>query len=214
MVGNKFGRLVVLRCAGKSKNNSLLYECRCDCGNIVIKRGSHLRRQEVKSCGCLRKDESYRKTLKLKLQRHGHSRSPTYASWSAMKYRCLNSNHIAYAQYGGRGIKVCQRWLLFDNFLADMGMRPQGKTLDRINVDGDYCAENCRWAYPKQQSRNRKNNRLLTFNSQRRTLTEWSEITGIKKTTIRERLNRGWIVERALCQSTKGGDANVQASMG
>lgn len=213
MVSSKFGYLTVLRFVSKSKNKSLLYECRCDCGNIVIKRGSHLRRHEVKSCGCYRKSETYINSLKLKLRKHGLSKSPTYASWVAMKYRCLNSNHVAYARYGGRGIKVCQHWLIFENFLADMGKRPAGATLDRINVDGNYCVENCRWASRKQQSRNRGNNHLLAFGGQRRTLAEWSEITGIKKTTIRERLNRGWEVKRTLCQSPKGGDADVQTSM-
>jgi len=211
MINNKFGRLTVLKFAGKSKGN-LLYECRCDCGNIVIKRGSHLRRHEVKSCGCFRKDKAYENIGRPKT--HGQSKTPTYRSWTAMKFRCLNSNHIAYPQYGGRGITVCQRWLRFENFLADMGERPVDMTLDRINVDGDYCAENCRWAYPKDQSRNRRNNHLLTFNGQRRTITEWSEISGIKKTTIRERLNRGWTTKQALCHSMKGGDVNVQTSMG
>jgi hypothetical protein len=213
MIGSKFSHLTVLNFAGKSKNKSLLYECRCDCGNIVIKRGSHLRRHEVKSCGCYRKDETFINNLKLKLIKHGLSKSSTYASWVAMKSRCLNPNHVHYAKYGGRGIGVCQRWLIFENFLADMGIRPEGMTLDRIKVDGDYCPENCRWANPKQQSRNRNNNHFLTLNGQRCTLSEWSDITGIKKTTIRERLNRGWEVKRALCQSTKGGDADVQASM-
>lgn len=121
-----------------------------------------------------------------------------------MKDRCLRREHIHYKKYGGRGITVCERWMKFENFLADMGERPAGKTLDRINNDKGYCPENCRWATPKEQSRNTHKNHNLTFNGQTKTITEWAELTGLLKTTIKERLRRGWTIEEVLTVSPKG----------
>jgi hypothetical protein len=152
----RFGRLLVLRRVENNRRGKVCWLCRCDCGKEKEVRAQHLRSVQ-QSCGCQRGG-------KLK---HGHvvyingkqHPSPTYHSWMAMKQRCLNPNQLGYPDYGGRGITVCDRWQGehgFENFLADMGKRPKGKTLDRFpNNDGNYEPGNCRWATPKQQANNR-----------------------------------------------------------
>jgi hypothetical protein len=126
-------------------------------------------------------------------------RNPTYLVWRTMKDRCLNSKSKNFARYGGRGIKVCRRWMTFANFLADMGPRPPGATLDRYpNNNGDYEPGNCRWATRKENSRNRSDNRLLTFNGQTRTLAEWVETSGLSLATLQGRLRMGWTDEQIL----------------
>ena len=158
MSGKRFGRLTVISQRG-SKNSAVCWDCICDCGAIVNVRGSDLRREYTKSCGCMNVEltkERNRSSKKI----HGHSaegkQSRTYASWHAMKLRCQNKNHDSYKNYGGRGIEVCERWEDFKNFLSDMGERPEGKTLDRIDGNDNYRPDNCRWATPLEQSRNRR----------------------------------------------------------
>lgn len=131
--------------------------------------------------------------------RHGMSGTLIHHRWLEMKKRCLSPSNHAYGNYGGRGIKVCERWLCFENFLADMGLPPKGKSLDRINNDGDYCPENCRWTDSRTQCRNKRNNLILSDGETNATLTEWAEKTGISSHTIRTRIFRdGWEVKRAL----------------
>lgn len=130
---------------------------------------------------------------------HGQSYTKTYVSWRQMWMRCSNPNVKQYQWYGARGIKVCDRWKDFKNFYADMGNRPEGLTLDRIDNDGDYEPSNCRWATQQEQQRNRRDNVWLTLNGQTLTLTEWGRQLGISKVTLCARLTRyGWSVERAL----------------
>jgi hypothetical protein len=119
--------------------------------------------------------------------------TPTYAVWCSMRRRCT----IAEPRYGARGVRVCERWSVFENFLADMGPRPEGTSLDRIDVDGDYEPSNCRWATDFQQQRNRSNNRRIVVGAISHCLSEWAEITGIPSATIARRLDRGWSPERA-----------------
>jgi hypothetical protein len=121
-----------------------------------------------------------------------------------MRTRCTNPNVPNYKDYGGRGIAVCERWRSFEAFLADMGPRPGlGYSIERINNDGDYEPGNCRWADRAQQSNNRRNNRLLTWNGETKTLAEWSRTTGLDYAALLARLNRGWSVERALSTPMK-----------
>lgn len=131
---------------------------------------------------------------------HGMNGTPTYRSWQAMLTRCTNSNRAQFKDYGGRGIKVCERWLKFENFLADMGERPDGTTLDRFpNKDGDYEPGNCRWASRVEQNRNTRSNLQLTFCGKTQLAAQWADELGIKRYTLYARLNHyGWTVERAL----------------
>lgn len=139
--------------------------------------------------------------------KHGHTRngspSRTWKSWEAMRGRCQRPTDQAYDRYGGRGISVCERWDDFANFLADMGERPPGKTLDRIDVNGNYEPGNCRWATRAEQGDNRRDTVRLTVGGVTRTLVEWSRCTGIKRTTIRRRMEKGWPPERCLAPPRK-----------
>ena len=126
-----------------------------------------------------------------------NKKHPLYNSWQAMKVRCLNPNNKKYYRYGGRGITVCDRWMNnFSAFVEDMGERPKGHSLDRIDNDGNYTPENCRWATHKQQCRNRSTNHLLVFNGKTQTLVEWAEELGISIKLIKNRQNLGWSTEK------------------
>jgi len=148
--------LTVLEIAKKGENNNRTrWTCRCKCGKVLSVRESCLISGQTKSCGCLRKVSRIR---------HGHckgrQRTPTNSAWIALRQRCNNPKNTAYKNYGGRGIKVCKRWEKFENFLADMGEMPEGLTIERIDNDGNYCPENCKWATYTEQTRNNRNTKL------------------------------------------------------
>mgnify|MGYP001577400148 CR=1 FL=1 len=130
--------------------------------------------------------------------KHGYFGTPTYTSWAQMNARCANKKSIGWHLYGGRGIKVCERWLDFSNFLADMGEKPEGKTIDRINNDGKYEPNNCRWATRKEQALNRRSTRWLEHNGKRLSLRDWARETGVDESAIYWRLKNGWSVEKSL----------------
>jgi len=147
----RFGKLIAIEPTDKRKRKYIVWKCKCDCGNFTEVASGDL--NKTKSCGCLLKEP--------KIFIHGHTcngkSSPTFKSWESMKQRCFNSKNHKYPIYGGRGIKVCDRWKdSFKNFLDDMGERPKGKTLDRINPDGNYEPLNCRWATNLEQRHNRR----------------------------------------------------------
>ncbi len=129
---------------------------------------------------------------------HGMRNSPEYGVWAGMLNRCRNPRVRCYPNYGGRGIKVCDRWLKFENFFADMGSRIDGMTIERINNNGDYTHENCRWAKPIEQYRNRRDNVYLTFQNRTLTLAEWGRALGFPETLVRDRRRAGWPVDRIL----------------
>lgn len=133
----------------------------------------------------------------------GWSLTRTYRIWHGMKDRCLNKNNARFNRYGGRGITVCERWMDYRNFLADMGERPDGMSIDRIDNTKGYSPENCRWATTKQQSRNKSNNRIITHNGVTMTLADWSEHTGVKYQIIIERLIAGWDFADAINTNLK-----------
>lgn len=153
--GQKFDRLTVIKREENSKDGHARWLCICDCGNTKVINGSNLLNKNVRSCGCLQQEIT---TLNLEQRfKHGYHNTPTYQTWECMIQRCSNPNVPSYQYYGGRGIRVCQRWLDdFKNFLSDMGERPNGKTLDRIDNEDNYYPENCRWATPKEQSENKR----------------------------------------------------------
>jgi len=186
VTGNRFGRLVAIR-RHHIKNKKAYWLCKCDCGREHIANVAHLRNGDTKSCGCLHRSQN------------GLSGTRTYKSWSCMVRRCSINTSNRWKHYGGKGVTVCDRWKSsYSNFLEDMGERPDGKTLDRIDTGGDYCKENCRWLTPKEQGRNKKNNKLVTHNNKTATLAEWQEITGIDADTLSWRLKSGWTDEEAL----------------
>lgn len=156
--GEVFGRLVVLEGASKT---SMMVLCRCSCGNERRVCGKRLRGGGTGSCGCLQKERVAASNQQRTLHGHGrkHARSPTFSSWQMMLQRCTNPKAPNWAYYGGRGITVCGLWHSFENFLADVGERPDGMTLDRIDNDGHYEPGNVKWSTPKQQAANRRSRR-------------------------------------------------------
>lgn len=153
MVGKKYSRLTALKNSGVNKNGRILWECLCDCGNTTIVDGISIRNGAIKSCGCLVSDK-----IKERNTTHGLSKTPEYKIWKDIRKRVNNINHKNYNLYGGRGIKISPNWDDFTVFLADMGKRPSLKhSIDRINNDGDYCKENCRWATQLEQCHNKNN---------------------------------------------------------
>lgn len=190
LTGKKFGRLTVERLSEhKGTSGELLWECACDCGCKKRVHGANLRFGRTKSCGCLDRD------VKTK---HGKSRSRAYNSWSQMKYRCERESHVAFREYGERGITVCERWQSFENFLADMGNPPDGHSLDRIDTNGNYEPGNCRWATPKQQVENRRNTVYVQHHGKKQTLVDACKELGLNIHGVRQRLRRGLGVDIAL----------------
>jgi hypothetical protein len=158
LTGQRFGRILVIEFS-HTASNSVRWRCRCDCGTEKLIAGSSLRRGSTVSCGCHRLE-----ALRARSTKHGLmprvGRTPTYNSWSNMIRRCTNPDHPRWADWGGRGITVCERWRDYPNFLADMGEKPPGTTLDRIDNDGPYNPGNCRWSSPARQQRNTRRFKL------------------------------------------------------
>jgi hypothetical protein len=204
VTGTRFGRLTVIREAPSRREPSgssyRMALCRCDCGTEREFRLAALRKGGSKSCGCLQREKARALAVSGNTT-HGMSRTPIYRLWRAMLRRCNDPKNKRFDSYGGRGIKVCERWLDFSAFYADMGNRPHGMSLDRIDNDGNYEPSNCRWATPVQQSRNKRPFRkkgAITFAGKKMGLAWWARETGISSDTISRRLELGWSVERTL----------------
>ena len=203
LTGKRFGRLVVLEFAGYYREKWSTWNCVCDCGNRVVVRGMYLNSGATKSCGCLANELTSKRH-----KTHGKSGTPFYLLYRNVWSRCYNPRNKVYADYGGRGIQMCERWLGpkgFENFLADMGQRPTPQhTIERNDNDGPYSPENCRWATRKEQARNKRNNRTLTFNGETLTTSGWSDKTGLPAKTIYYRaFVRKWSVSDALTRPLK-----------
>lgn len=194
--GQRYSRLTVLsRAPNKSaKDTNARWVCRCDCGATCVAYGQDLARGKFKSCGCLNAE---------RIVRHGMSRSSVYSTWKTMIQRCENPNAKGYKSYGGRGITVCDEWHSFDAFVRDMGVRPKGYTLDRIDNDKGYSKENCRWATTAQQNNNNRRNRRITVDGETRTIAEWAQFYGLKWYQIASRVKSGWGMEEAVTTPLK-----------
>lgn len=204
----RFGRLTALSYKRIPTNRGSIvtvWTCRCDCGTICDKRATCLTSGYTQSCGCLHREGV--RLMGLSNTRHGYSRTRTWRIWFTMRRRCSDTTHDSYAYYGGRGITVCERWRnSFDNFLADMGECPKGKSIDRYpNKNGNYEPGNCRWATPQEQRNNRNpvtqprsDAVLYSYKSESLSIGQWANRTGISYSVIKGRLRLGWPLSQAL----------------
>jgi len=186
-IGTTFGNLVVISEVGEDSK----YLCRCVCGAEKIVRSGELRYGKTLSCGCLRK-----KVISNLFSTHGLSKTPTYIIWKSMRKRCLNPGVNDAIHY--QGVTVCERWNSFENFLADMGERPEGMSIDRIDSSGNYEPGNCRWASKKTQAINRSNTRFITFKGRTMCISDWAKSIGISRKGLVRRLDAGWSIDDAL----------------
>lgn len=184
-IGTRFGRLVCKEEVGR-KNGRRFFFCVCDCGNFKQVSIDRLRNGKTKSCGCLRTEIC--KNISVK---HGLYGTRAYNTWCNMKSRCRNPNNKKYYRYGGRGIIVCDEWLDFKRFYNDMGDPSEGMSLDRVDNDGNYCKENCRWADQKTQSRNTKRNVYIEIEGETKCMTDWCTEKDIDVGTVNARRKRG-----------------------
>lgn len=193
MIGAIFGRLTVVADAGIVSSRKRAWRCRCSCGRERIVRANNLRSGGSKSCGsCEKSDHPRRKRPRW------HSARPEYRAWRSMINRCTRTSQKDYPAYGGRGIRVCDRWMhSFAAFMEDMGERPDGMSLDRIDNDGNYEPHNCRWATAEQQMNNRRANHVLTLDGDTMTMAQWARRIGISRSLMAWRIE-AWGSERAL----------------
>lgn len=204
LTGKTFGKLTVLHLSDDYIRGKARWLCRCECGQTTVAFACNIVHGHTTSCGCHKK-ENY-KTMNLthgatagKMKRKNeYPRS--YKIWVNMRQRCNNQAQAAFKDYGARGITICKRWNDYANFAADMGEPPPGTSLDRIDNDGQYSIENCRWATKVEQARNKRSAKLITYNSETRSLAEWAEYLGISRGALHNRLFRGWDLERVFNQ--------------
>lgn len=188
LTGKRFGKLLVLQRSGDTRK--VRWQCRCDCGVETVVRSDVLTSGSANSCGCSRGE-----FIGQANRRHGLSGTPTYQAWINMVRRCTNPNVKHFARYGGRGIRVCERWMIFENFLEDMGIRPDGRSIERDDNDGHYEPGNCSWANSKQQARNRRNTKFVLLHGERMSLTEAAERLEMSPHSLRAKIRRGHPVE-------------------
>jgi hypothetical protein len=193
LTGQRFGRLVVIGHKGRNGYGRYLWECKCDCGNTHYVVSISLKNGHSQSCGCLLSERASEAN-----RRHGGSGSDEHNVWCSMRHRCSDENATTYKYYGARGITVCERWAnSFENFLADMGKRPPGTSIDRIDNDKGYSPDNCRWADRLTQQNNTRLNRWIEHDGRTMTLSQWARELGTTKGVLWARLKaHGSLVPR------------------
>lgn len=204
LIGHRFGCLSVIGFSGlhtpPSGGAKTKWTCLCDCGRKVSVFGSSLTQGNSKSCGCIA-----RRSTAERNKSHGMSKTKTYRIWQAMLNRCRNPRMAMYPRYGGRGIRVCDRWASFENFFSDMGECPVRMSIDRIDNDANYEPGNCRWADRRTQNRNKSNNRIVSHDGRKMCLTDWAESLSMDQSSLAERIQK-WGVARAI--NTPKGKSN------
>jgi len=194
ITGQKFNRLTIIKYLYTNHNYKPVWLCRCDCGNEKEILGESIKSGKTKSCGC--------RQLEAKNIKHGKTNSRLYECWQHMKRRCYNKKMSNYKYYGRRGIKVCKEWRSNFEIFYDWAMKngyKENLEIDRIDVNGNYEPNNCKWSTRKEQCNNKRNNYYIEYKRQRKTLTEWADILNIKVITLYDRLNKlQWTIEKAL----------------
>lgn len=165
--------------------------CLCECGTEKVLWISAIKTGATKSCGCVGRPPAHNK-------RHGMAGTPTYKTWLHMRDRCSNPRNASYKDYGARGITVCERWESFDNFMADMGIKPAGMSIERIENDGNYAPGNCIWADKRVQANNRRSSKIIKYKGAEYTMSELAAKFDIRLGTLWHRLKSGWDIEDAL----------------
>lgn len=193
IIGNRYGRLTVMLDCGQAKNGAYQYITMCDCGESKVVLGNSMVNGSTKSCGCIRRETTSAKNIK-----HQGCSDSAYQTWQGMKTRCLNPNTASYKNYGGRGITIDAKWMDYSGFLEDMGERPDGHTLERLDNSKGYSKDNCKWASTKEQARNTRQNVNLTHNGKTMCMMDWSKELNIPYPTIQDRVRRGWSVDKVL----------------
>lgn len=199
ITGQKFGRLEVV--SYSHSNRGAYWLCKCDCGNTSVARGTALRAGEIKSCGC-GSLEAARRNAEASRTKHGFSnKERLYHTWKSMKRRCYSPNDKRAEFYIEKGVVVCDEWrndyLAFRNWALANGYR-EDLSIDRIDNDGDYCPENCRWATDKIQANNQSRNHRITYGGETHTVSEWADILGLSYSTMIHRVQREWPMERIV----------------
>lgn len=189
--GLRFARLIAIKSVNTGKHPRWEFQCDCGITKIIIK--GHVVAGKIRSCGCLASELTAARN-----HIHGLTKTRCFTTWQRIKERCDNTNNKDYYLYGGRGITYCERWDLFENFFQDMGHPPHGLSIDRIDVNGNYETSNCRWATATEQANNRRNSVFIEYDGQRKTISEWARVSGLKVGTIWQRLKEGCNAEDAL----------------
>lgn len=207
LTGKRYGAWTVVESAGKSPGLSRinLWKCKCDCGNESIVYVTVLNGGKSTCCkDCQRVKTAAARTT------HGMAYSPTYISWKSMLARCENPNAPDYAKYGGAGVSVCEDWHKFELFVLDMGIRPEGKTLDRIDNAKGYTVDNCKWSTPKQQAENRRSNKYVEFKGEKMTYSEFGRRIGIDRRDVRYMIGiKKMTVDEVITVTKKGRGAST-----
>lgn len=199
LTGQRFGRWTVLRLDhNNAPRGEARWICRCDCSTLRSVSGHDLRSGKSNSCGCLKRELA---SSRMKLNpNYGESQTRLYTVWTNMKSRVRNPNDPAYSDYGGRGIQICEEWMDFQKFkrwAIESGYN-DSLTIDRVDVNGDYCPENCRWTTRTVQNNNTRRNHTLTVNGRTMTVAEWAKETGVSRLTLHQRIKNGWSDEDVI----------------
>ena len=190
--GNKYGKWKVISYNCIKYGQTKFWNCVCDCGVEKIVNGDSLKKGLSKSCGCSGKDWARKRSVRL-------DQTTEYYIWAGAKQRCTNPRSTMYKHYGARGIVMCDRWLnSFDNFLADMGKRPEGKSLDRIDNNGPYSPENCQWSTNTEQKRNTRGNTMVSYKGKTQCASAWAEELSIPYKLFVDRLKVGWDIDKII----------------